>query len=707
MKFRNLLFVIIAILVSGSSIAAVVQPDAAGNIARNFMFERLAQKGLVTNLNEVSPQLIETRFSNGLPVFYIFNVGNEGWIMVSGDDVYAPVIGYSFEGRFPEGKLDQNFSSFIQGYADQIDFARVNLAQADNTITEKWNFYNGISGSRNLLEGERDVEPLIALMTWNQDYPYNAYCPADPAGSGGHVYAGCVATAMSMIMYYYRYPEVGSGSHSYYASGYGVQSANFGETYYNWNGMQNNITSSMGSAVNAVAELQYHCGVAVNMMYGADGSGAYSDDVPPAIKNYFGYSSTATYAEKKNYTSTVWENMLVEQLDAGKPIYYAGRNADGGHAFVCDGYQTTGNGKLYHFNFGWSGTGNGFFTLYDVGGFSSQQAVVKNFFPDPNNYPYQCDQHVINVPLGSIEDMSGPLENYLDNSGCSWLISPEDLVTSITLTFTDFQINEGDSLKIYAGKDNNAPLLAAYGQNSSTATLTSDTSSMLITFITDGSEESAGFRAEFSSTYPVYCNSGITTLTAPTGEFSDGSGDHKYNNGTLCKWRINPGPWSQDLTLAFTEFDLEQDVDFLRVYDLPTNQLLAELTGDQIPDPIVSSTGQMMLMFLTNGFNNNQGFSANYYISNVNTTDIDIAQNLSIYPNPAVSYTDVKFVLKETSNITISLHNLLGEEVYTESSLVHSGFVSKTIQLGGLSKGIYLLKISSESGSVTRKLIVK
>lgn len=705
MKFGKLLSLVFAVLFAVNSFAALVPQDVASNVARSFMYERYVQKGMNYNLNDIRVDLFQLRESNGLPVYYIFNANSGGWVIVSADDNYTPVIGYSPDGLFPENP-GQNLKSFLQGYVDQINFARTNNLKPSVEMEQQWNTYATLSNPRMLLEGDRDVEPLLDIM-WNQDFPYNAYCPEDAAGPGGHVYAGCVATAMSMIMYYYRYPEVGTGSYSYYASGYGTQTANFGETYYNWDAMQNSISGTMGKAVNAVAELQYHCGVSVRMMYGNDGSGAYSTDVPPAIKNYFGYSTTAQHIQKMSYTQTNWENILIDHLNAAKPVYYSGQSTDGGHAFVCDGFQQTGTGKLFHFNFGWSGSENGYYAITDVNGFSQQQAMVKNFFPNPSNYPAFCDNHTVTVPLGSIEDGSGPLSTYLANSACTWLIAPEDSVTSITFTITDLGLAVGDSIKIYNGSDENAPLLAAYGENSAVAAVTSTGSTMFVKFITDGSEEGTGFRAEFQSTYPVYCTNSITTLSEQTGEFSDGSGDHNYNNSTVCKWKINPGPYAVDLTLAFSSFDLEEGKDLLKVFAIPTNELLATLTGNTIPDPIVSPTGQFMLMFSTNGFNNNAGFEANYYIANVNTKDNDIARNLSIYPNPASTYTEVKFNVVEPGNIKISLHNLLGEELYSENEGMVSGFISRTIQLGGLSKGVYLLKITGDKGSIAKKLIIK
>lgn len=706
MKFGKLLSIIIAVFFAGNVMAAIVQPETAANVARNFMYERFVQKGMSINANEINAQLVNVRESNGSPAFYMFNIENGGWVIISGDDVYTPIIGYSEVGNFPSGQLDKNFSSFLQEYVDQIDFARQNNLTANNETISEWNNYTYNSNPRMSLEGDRDIEPLLDIM-WNQDFPYNAYCPEDAAGPGGHVYAGCVATAMSMIMYYYRYPEVGTGTYSYYAAGYGTQTANFGETHYNWDAMQNSITGTMGQSVNAVAELQYHCGVAVRMGYAPDGSGAFSTDVPPAIKNYFGYSSTATFIQKMGYTTTAWENIILEHLNANKVLYYSGQSTEGGHAFVLDGFQQTGTGKLFHFNFGWSGSGNGYFSLTDVGGFNSQQGMVRNFFPDPNNYPYNCDSHIVAVPNGSIEDGSGPLNSYEANSACTWLFDSEDSVSTVNLNIYEINFSNGDSIKVYNGADENAPLLASYGQGSATANLVSTGTNMFVKFITDGSEESDGFKAEFSSTYPQYCTNSIQNLTSQTGEFSDGSGTHNYNNNSVCKWKINPGAYAIDLTLAFTSFDLEDGKDFLKVFAVPTNELLANLTGSEIPAPIVSPTGQLLLMFSSNGYNNGQGFEANYYIANVNTSNEDFTKNLSIYPNPASTYTDIKFNLTEPTKVKLTVLNLLGEEIYSEPSQLMSGYVSRTIQLSSLSKGIYLIKLTSDEGSVAKKLIVK
>ena len=178
---------------------------------------------------------------------------------------------------------------------------------------------------------------------------------------------------MAQVMKYWDYPATGFGSHSYVHSEYGEQSANFANTTYHWEQMPNEIWSHN----DAIATLMYHCGVSVNMNYSASGSGAYSADVETAMRSYFGYCG-AKYREKTSYNEEAWISMLKTELDLSHPVYYSGANGDSGHAFVCDGYD---NNDLMHFNFGWSGSGDAFYSTYDVNGFNQGQAIVMNLFP--------------------------------------------------------------------------------------------------------------------------------------------------------------------------------------------------------------------------------------------------------------------------------------------------------------------------------------
>ncbi|MDD4596793.1 MAG: C10 family peptidase [Lentimicrobiaceae bacterium] len=685
--------------------AEVVYPDRALTVAQNFYYERMVQQGILVNHNDIELVLASEGRSNELPAFYAFDVNNGGFVIVSGDDGYTPIIGYSDQGNFPVHYEGSDFGSFLYEYIEQIDFLRENRVSPKADVVQYWADLSQPVTVQYAPGGNRSIEPLI-LSTWNQDYPYNAYCPLDPAGPGGRVYAGCVATAMAMIMHYYRYPEHGTGSHNYYLDPYGNISANFGETWYDWDAMTKNINSNSGQAINAIAELQYQCGVSMNMGYSPDGSGAYSEQVPDAIKTYFGYSSSAQHMYKYYYTNATWENHIITSMDNLQPLYYSGRNSSGGHAFVLDGYQNTSSGNLFHFNFGWGGSGNGFYTLSDVYGFSSNQAMVRNFFPDPAYYPYGCNNHVITSSRGSFEDNSGPLANYESNSHCTWLIHPTDSVLDIQVTFDRFELGSGDVVNIYDGFDASAPLIASYNSTDNSAVVNSSGSMLFVELITDETENGQGFVAAFSSTYPAFCTSSTTTYTDPDGHISDGSGPKNYNNNTMCKWKIDPGALANELTLVFTEFDLEENVDFIKIFSIPDYQVLGDFTGSTLPPSVVSATGKMMIIFSSNGYNTGAGFEADYYTLNVSSQTQEFAGNLAIFPNPASEYANLKFSLDEGANVEFGIFNMMGQRVYNESAHLNAGFIDRTLQFGKLNPGVYVMRISSPKGSISQRLVV-
>ena len=306
---------------------------------------------------------------------FVYNVGEQGFVIISSNTVLPPVLGWSNQGAFPDMEdAPENFASWIRHYAEMIDFATTNGIQPEAKVQRLWDeAAQGIFGTRNTTT----VDPLVSTR-WNQDCYYNEYCPETNGGwwwggPCGHCYAGCVATAMGQVMKYWDYPTTGFGSHSYVHSEYGEQSANFGATTYHWDQMPNEIWSTN----DAIATLLYHCGVSVNMNYSASGSGAQSADVETALRSYFGYCG-AKYHMKSSYQDEVWNAMLRAELDQSHPVYYSGANGDSGHAFVCDGYD---DNDLFHFNFGWSGSGDAFYSTYDVNGFNQGQAVVNNIFP--------------------------------------------------------------------------------------------------------------------------------------------------------------------------------------------------------------------------------------------------------------------------------------------------------------------------------------
>ena len=296
--------------------------------------------------------------SRGVPVFSVYNVGG-GFVMVAEDSRLRPVIAYSTEGPFEVEQIAPSMMDVLDDYAAEIaDYLEQPLA---NATVENPLWREILEMHPQTARNEAVVPPLIQTR-WDQNSYYNSLCPADTDGPGGHAYAGCVATAMAQVIRYWEYPAQGTGSHSY-SCDYGVLSANFGNTTYNYALMPDRLNSNTPAyQVQEVANLIYQCGVSVDMGYGGDASSAYLSHSVNALYNYFGYG-ISSYISKSQYSSSAWNNTIKNQLDLLRPVMYRGQSDAGGHAFICDGYDDQ---DYFHFNWGWSGSNNGYFLLSDL-----------------------------------------------------------------------------------------------------------------------------------------------------------------------------------------------------------------------------------------------------------------------------------------------------------------------------------------------------
>jgi hypothetical protein len=324
----------------------------------------LQQKSTAHTLkNSDHLQLIYTATSNSIAVngfqavncFYVLNA-DHGFIIVAADDIVAPILAYSDEKVFTTDNICPSVRKWLDSYKMQIEYAIENNMSATEEIKTSWNELLNPTNNPITTRSPNTVNPLVKTK-WDQPYPYNTLCP-------GSSVTGCVATAMAQILKYWNYPENGTGFHSFNSKDYGTLSVNFGSTTYKWSSMPNSISSSNS----AIATLMYHCGVSVNMSYSPQESGAWVIENSPtpeanceyAFKTYFGYKTSLAGKERKNYTDTEWKNLLKADLDANRPILYDGFGNGGGHCFVCDGYD---NSDYFHFNWGWSGSFDGYFKI--------------------------------------------------------------------------------------------------------------------------------------------------------------------------------------------------------------------------------------------------------------------------------------------------------------------------------------------------------
>jgi hypothetical protein len=326
------------------------------------------------------------------PMFYVFTMnGNGGFIIVSGDDVAKPVLGYSDEGTYDEN--NPNLAYWMETLSQEIAGAIENSVPQDEQTRAAWEAFESNSNTYAQSLGDY-VEPLIKTK-WNQEEPYNDLCP--PL-SGTRTATGCVATAMAQIMKYHEYPTERTVTIPGYKTETGITIPKIsGSTVYRWNEMSNIYTSSSSSAsCSAVAELMYHCGVSVEMNYDISGSGAYSHDVVNALKTIFGYDAGITYHDRYYYSYTEWTDLLRAEIKANRPVYYGGNSETvGGHSFVCDGYNADG---LFHFNWGWGGNSDGYFEVSALnpnsvgvgggsGGYNQYQDIITGIQPDSGGQP--------------------------------------------------------------------------------------------------------------------------------------------------------------------------------------------------------------------------------------------------------------------------------------------------------------------------------
>lgn len=335
--------------------------DEASQIAHNFLQSSTA----TFSKAPLSPDLIKavqpfniqnnTSDSSTENYFHIFNIGsNNGFVIVSATDRVKTILGYADTGNFNPENIPVNMLNWLKVYANEI--AAVSILPENEVPQTK------ISVANNINTGfAAAVLPLLKNIKWNQNAPYNNLCPVINTSTNEKAVTGCGATAMAQVMKYFNWPVSGTGSKTYTTKTLQIPlTVDFSSVQYDWANMTGTYNSSSTELQNtAVATLMYHCGVAVNMDYNKSSS-AYTTDIAKGLINYFGYDSNIQVYQKNYFSKAEWENFMKIELNAARPILYNGQASDGGHIFVCDGYDTNG---LYHFNWGWGGISDGYFEL--------------------------------------------------------------------------------------------------------------------------------------------------------------------------------------------------------------------------------------------------------------------------------------------------------------------------------------------------------
>ena len=354
-----------------------IDQKEAKRIAENFInnqfsnlkkSQRFQLQLVYTAENEIS----NLKKNHSQKYYYVYNIGaNQGFIIISADDINYPIIGYSNSGYYDAANLPENFQSWMKTVELGMQQAFDNSTKPTKEIQKEWELYR--ISKKSIETRLTALEPLVKTK-WNQDEPYNSQIPYK-------VYTGCVATATAQIMKFYQYPNKGIGIIPGYQTTdpsnnaiYNIPQIDLQQYEYDWSNMLNEYYNSptpnyTNEQAKAVGLLMYHIGASAQMKYGVKASGTSSEKALKSLYTYFGYDKSIDYIIRGRYyngnfneipiSDEEWEEIIIKELNEGRPVYYSGSTENrSGHAFVCDGYDSN---RLLHFNFGWGGYQDGYY----------------------------------------------------------------------------------------------------------------------------------------------------------------------------------------------------------------------------------------------------------------------------------------------------------------------------------------------------------
>ena len=112
-------------------------------------------------------------------------------------------------------------------------------------------------------------------------------------------------------------------------------------------------------------------------------------------------------------------------------------------------------------------------------------------------------------------------------------------------------------------------------------------------------------------------------------------------------------------------------------------------------------------------FKGTSDYGNDIYIDNINVipslgiNEIQNIASVNIYPNPADEISNVSFILTKSSNVTITLTNMLGEEIMkSELGNVSAGENIYQLNTESINNGLYFVTVKTANGTVTKKAVI-
>lgn len=399
--------------------AQVITADRAQEIANSFFQNGKQKSAAVRSTAAVSmkksadSRILTSESSSDAPTFHILTpASGEGFVIVSGEEMENPIIGYSFEGTIDTNDLPVGFVDYMTDIDAQVKALRKYNAEnpqkaaAARSAMQKTNYAATTMGN---------IVVQIETAKWGQNTPFNDQCWTS-AEQTAHAKTGCVPTAFAIIARYHQWPLEGIGNLLNQQTG--VQ---FTDRTYDYSKMPLVYDSNATDEQKAeVAKLMAHLGHAFGVTWGAGTTSvSIGNTMSERMRDYFNYKYVSVSNQYDNgtmYDFDTWKSNLKSSLDNNCPVPYAADNSGTGdtrHMFVVDGYTEN---DYFHFNFGWNGGSNGWFTLKAITpsqgdnyswddtaeGYNSKHQAFFNLEPNKTKYTVNASVSPANAGTVSI-----------------------------------------------------------------------------------------------------------------------------------------------------------------------------------------------------------------------------------------------------------------------------------------------------------------
>ena len=388
--------------------AEVVSPSQALQVARQYVQvnrqDRLRIQALSTQHKKKSQK------NSPLP-YYLFNdARGKGFVLVAGDDAMGQILAYSDEQPLDTLQDNPGVQYLMAAYRQFFSAIQHKEIPVSSQSTPFGRFSakekGKIKNSRKAVV--KPVRPMLTSL-WGQQSPYNLLMPEFAQGKDNLIKAptGCVATALTQLMYYHKWPTQGIGSQYYTTRTNSLSlSADFSSSHYDWKAMspRYNATDSTSAGAKAVALLMRDAGYACEMNYTINVSGAFSSNAAKALEQNFGYDAVLLRQKKMGKDDFI--QTLREEIRSGYPLYLAGseQGQPAGHAWVVDGYDANG---LFHMNFGWNGLANGYYSLYAI----APTATGDEFGGKRYNFSYDLEAIIAHPHRNNLNTLPAKFRN--------------------------------------------------------------------------------------------------------------------------------------------------------------------------------------------------------------------------------------------------------------------------------------------------------